>query len=116
MGHADIQVFPPHQSREEHAVGSADQMPTLSVVIPVFNEAENITTLHARLSGVLKDLVPDYEIVVVDDGSRDESPAILRQCAANDPHVVVVELARNFGHQIAISAGLEDRRMVLYRS
>ena len=110
MGHAGIQVFPPHQSREDHAVGSADQIPMLSVVIPVFNEAENITTLLARLSGVLNDLVPDYEIVVVDDGSRDESPAILRQCVASDPHVVVVELARNFGHQIAISAGLEHSR------
>ena len=110
MGPADVRVFPPPQSREEHTLSSIDQIPTLSVVIPVFNEAENIAILHARLSVMLKDLVPNYEIVVVDDGSRDESPAILRQYAVNDPHVVVVELARNFGHQIAISAGLEHSR------
>lgn len=110
MGHADVHVFPDPQSREAQDVDAANRMPALSVVIPVFNEAENIQALHARLSGVLKGLVPDYEIVLVDDGSRDESPTLLRQCAVDDPHVVVVELARNFGHQIAISAGLEHSR------
>jgi dolichol-phosphate mannosyltransferase len=81
--------------------------PDLSVVMPVFNEQENLLTLHARLSKVLQQTGLSYEIVFVDDGSRDSSVALLRAMASDDSHVLVVELARNFGHQIAISAGLD---------
>jgi dolichol-phosphate mannosyltransferase len=84
--------------------------PVLSIVIPVFNEAENIETLHLRLSAVLQDMGHEYEIIYVDDGSQDQSPALLNRLARGDGHVVVVELARNFGHQVAISAGLEHSR------
>lgn len=84
--------------------------PVLSIVIPVFNEAENIETLHSRLSAVLQDMDHEYEIIYVDDGSQDQSPALLNRLARGDGHVVVVELARNFGHQVAISAGLEHSR------
>lgn len=110
MAHAGMQVHPSPQSRDAGDAAVSEQVPTLSVVIPVFNEAENIHPLLARLGSVLPALVPDYEIVLVDDGSRDESPRLLRECAAKDPHIVVVELARNFGHQIAISAGLAHAR------
>ncbi|HJR77999.1 MAG TPA: glycosyltransferase family 2 protein [Nitrospiraceae bacterium] len=84
--------------------------PVLSIVIPVFNEEENIEALHSRLTTVLQDLGHEYEIIYVDDGSRDQSPALLNRLAEQDGRVVVVELARNFGHQVAISAGLEHTR------
>ena len=84
--------------------------PMLSIVIPVFNEAENLPTLHARLTDALNRLGFDYEIVLVDDGSEDQSPEILKRLESEDRRVVVVEFARNFGHQVAISAGLEHSR------
>src|SRR4051812_45317356 len=84
--------------------------PDVSVVIPVFNEEANLASLHARLTAVLDSLGLCYEIVFVDDGSRDSSVPLLRALADDDQHVVVVELARNFGHQIAISAGLDHAR------
>ena len=84
--------------------------PMLSIVIPVFNEAENLLTLHARVTGAMNRLGIDYEIVLVDDGSKDQSPDILKRLEDEDHRIVVVELARNFGHQVAISAGLEHSR------
>ncbi|MCS6288335.1 MAG: glycosyltransferase [Nitrospira sp.] len=84
--------------------------PELSVIIPVFNEAENLPTLHGRLTRALVNLGMEYEIVLVDDGSQDQSPGILRRMEAEDQRIVIVEFARNFGHQVAISAGLEQSR------
>lgn len=86
---------------------AAPPVPDLSVVIPVYNETENIPTLYERLTTVLQGLELSYEIIFVDDGSRDGSLQMLEDLAARDPHVVCVELARNFGHQTAISAGLD---------
>lgn len=82
----------------------------LSVVIPVYNEQENLDALYARLVSALESVEPSFEIVFVNDGSRDDSAAMLDVFAARDPRVQVVELARNFGHQIAISAGLDFAR------
>jgi polyisoprenyl-phosphate glycosyltransferase len=84
--------------------------PDLSVVIPVFNEADNLASLHSRLTAVLASIGLRYEIIFVDDGSRDTSLELLRDVAADDPCVLVVELARNFGHQVAISAGMDHAR------
>jgi glycosyltransferase involved in cell wall biosynthesis len=84
--------------------------PGVSVVIPVYNEQENLPILYERLTTVLKSAEPDYEIVFVDDGSRDRSLELLHGMENSDPHVCVVELARNFGHQVAISAGLDHAR------
>ena len=84
--------------------------PILSIVIPVFNEAENLVTLHTRLTDAMHRLGIDYEIVLVDDGSKDQSPDILKRLEREDHRIVVVEFARNFGHQVAISAGLEHSR------
>lgn len=85
-------------------------LPVLSVVIPVFNEEENLSVLYSRLTCVLKETEPDYEIIFVDDGSRDGSSAFLHQLAEQDERVTVIELARNFGHQVAISAGIDHAR------
>jgi dolichol-phosphate mannosyltransferase len=84
--------------------------PDVSVVIPVFNEEENLASLHARLIAALDSTRLRYEIIFVDDGSRDSSVPHLRLLAADDSRVVLVELARNFGHQVAISAGLDHAR------
>ena len=82
---------------------------TLAYVIPVFDEADTLEILHARLSEVAARLEERYEVrfVYVDDGSRDESLLLLHSVAERDARVSVVELARNFGHQVAVTAGLD---------
>ncbi len=81
--------------------------PELTVVIPIYNEEANLPMLYDRLTNVLEQAGQDYEILFVDDGSHDRSLELLQQLAAADPRVAFVELARNFGHQVAISAGLK---------
>ena len=78
----------------------------ISVVLPVFNEESNIEELYNRLAPVLQNVGP-YEIVFVDDGSSDSSPEIILKLRQDDPSVKLLRFSRNFGHQAAISAGLE---------
>jgi len=78
-----------------------------SVVIPVFNEEENLELLHRRLSKVLQHSYEDYEIILVDDGSRDKSLEIMSGLRMTDPKVKVISFSRNFGHQMAITAGID---------
>jgi len=78
-----------------------------SVVIPVFNEEENLELLHRRLSKVLENLCQDYEIIFVDDGSEDNSLEIMRKLRKISERVKVISFSRNFGHQIAITAGID---------
>jgi polyisoprenyl-phosphate glycosyltransferase len=92
------------------ALSTPEHQPELSVVIPVFNEEENITVLHSRLTAVLEDTHIDYEIIFVDDGSNDNSLKKLQNLSVKDKRVLVVELARNFGHQVGITAGLDFAR------
>lgn len=87
---------------------SADR-PLLSVVVPVLNEQESIPVLYQRLSAVLATL-GSHEILFVDDGSVDRSAAIVLGLRAGDPSVKLLRLSRNFGHQAALSAGLEHAR------
>jgi len=82
----------------------------VSIVIPVYNEATNLEALWRRLSAVITGGARDYEVVFVDDGSSDDSLSILRQIAAQDSRVRVVELARNFGQHSAILAGFRECR------
>ncbi len=77
----------------------------VSVVLPVYNEAEVLPILAARIAEVLNPCRMEYEIIFVNDGSRDESPQILDQLAAASDRVRVVHLSRNFGHQAAVQAG-----------
>ena len=83
----------------------------VSVVVPVYNEAEVIGEMYRRLTQVASTL-PDleYELVVVDDGSRDQSYAALVSLARVDPRLRVLKLSRNFGHQTAITAGIDVAR------
>jgi undecaprenyl-phosphate 4-deoxy-4-formamido-L-arabinose transferase len=84
--------------------------PHLSVVIPVFNEEENLPELLDRLTATLVPLGKTYEIVLVNDGSRDGSLAFLRDASARDPHLVVVDFNRNYGQHAAVFAGFESSR------
>lgn len=84
--------------------------PTLSVVVPIFNEAAVLPELEGRLLSVLAAACPDFEVVFVDDGSVDESPAILLGIAERNPRVRVLRFSRNFGHQAAVTAGIEHAR------
>ena len=81
--------------------------PVISVVVPIFNEEQLIVEFHEALSGVLKNAIEAWEVVYVNDGSTDSSLELLKEVQAMDPHVVVVELSRNWGHMGAISAGLK---------
>ncbi len=82
------------------------QPPALSVVVPCFNEQEVVGELHRRLSDTCAGLNLSYEVVLVNDGSTDRTWPLLVDLAAADPHLVLVNLSRNFGHQLALSAGL----------
>lgn len=79
----------------------------LSVIVPCYNEQEVLRESHRRLSESLASLGMDYEIVFVDDGSDDSTLDLLRRIQADDARTRVVVLSRNFGHQLALSAGLE---------
>lgn len=80
----------------------------ISIVVPVYNEAQGIAYFHERASAALGALDDcDYELVYVDDGSRDGSYDIMRGFVETDPRAKIVKLSRNFGHQIAITAGLD---------
>jgi dolichol-phosphate mannosyltransferase len=83
-------------------------MTALSIVVPCFNEEGCLAALHARLGAAARAAVgEDYEIVLVNDGSRDNSWTMMRAIAAADPHAVAVNLSRNHGHQLALTAGLD---------
>ena len=83
--------------REEYSV---------SVVVPIYNERENLIELHRQLVQALGGYRGNWEIILVDDGSTDGSPTVLRDLAANDPWVRVVMLRRNFGQTAAMLAGI----------
>ena len=81
--------------------------PVLSVVVPCYNEEEVLSETHRRLSGTLGDMGVSWEIVYVNDGSRDGTLDILRKLARDDDRVKMISFSRNFGHQIAVSAGMD---------
>lgn len=84
--------------------------PTLSVVVPVFNEMENVPALLDRLLPALAAAGLTFEVLFVDDGSRDETAAVVQRAAGANPAVRLVRLSRNFGHQAALVAGMEHAR------
>lgn len=78
-----------------------------SIVIPLFNEEPNIPTLYQRLVEVMTGFGKEFELVFINDGSRDRTLELVKQLAKEDPRVKYINLSRNFGHQIAVSAGLD---------
>src|SRR5580693_7568696 len=91
-------------------LASFGSKPEISVVVPCFNEDAVLPETTRRLTASLEQIGRPFEIIYVDDGSRDNTPRILTEIYASDPRIRVVRLSRNFGHQIAISAGLEYAR------
>jgi polyisoprenyl-phosphate glycosyltransferase len=83
---------------------------TFSVVAPVYNEAETLPRFYTRVVAVMEELGEPFELVFVNDGSTDSSYAVMRGLVARDPRVRLVDFSRNFGHQVAISAGLDYAR------
>lgn len=82
----------------------------VSVVVPIYNEEENIGLFHTTVSRVMDTIQEAWEIVYVNDGSRDSSLSLLLDIQKRDPRVTVVEFSRNFGHQAALTAGLQTAK------
>jgi polyisoprenyl-phosphate glycosyltransferase len=101
----------PHAGEwEEAAASAATPDPVLSVVIPIHNEQDCLGELHRRLTAVLERLGLVYEVILVDDGSSDGSTETIRHLASVHPVIHGVVLSRNFGHQLAVTAGLHRAR------
>ena len=84
-----------------------DQRPVISVIVPIFNEEEVIPELHRRMAAVLGNIGQPWELVCVNDGSRDASLSMLLSLREQDARVKIINFSRNFGHQIAITAGMD---------
>lgn len=84
--------------------------PFFSVILPIYNEESGIAELYKRLTAVFESMGKSYEFVFVDDGSRDRSFALLAELYENDPHVRALQFSRNFGHHIAMTAGMDAVR------
>jgi len=84
--------------------------PLVSVVVPIYNEEEGLPDLRSRLTTSLANIEGGYELVLVDDGSTDRSAEVIEAWATNDERVVLVQLSRNFGMEIAMTAGLDHAR------
>jgi glycosyltransferase involved in cell wall biosynthesis len=82
----------------------------VSVVVPIFNEQENLPELRRRLAETLDSTKDEWEVVLVDDGSADSSAKMLRDIHAADPRFKIITLSRNFGHQPAVTAGVHHAR------
>jgi glycosyltransferase involved in cell wall biosynthesis len=93
-----LDVLTPHFHREDH--------PAFSVVIPAFNEAEGLTTFHRRLVTVME-RIGSWEAIYVDDGSNDQTRQTIERLRQDDPRIALVCLSRNFGKEIATTAGLD---------
>jgi glycosyltransferase involved in cell wall biosynthesis len=91
-------------------LSSQERKPAISVVIPVFNERDNLPILCQRITAVMESCEPNYEIVFVNDGSRDGSVEFLQSMKILERKITIIDLARNFGHQVAISAGMDFAR------
>jgi dolichol-phosphate mannosyltransferase len=90
--------------------GHPEAAPVISIVVPLFNEEQNVAAVYRRLVDSLSALQLTFELVFVNDGSSDSTPALLDGLQSRDGRVVVVHLSRNFGHQPAVSAGLDHAR------
>ena len=85
-------------------------VPYLSIVVPVYNEEPAVELLVSRLCSSLEPISPDFEIVFVNDGSRDDTLPVLLELQKSEPRMVILDLSRNFGKEVAMSAGLQAAR------
>jgi polyisoprenyl-phosphate glycosyltransferase len=89
---------------------SQSARPVFSIVVPAFNEERNLPLLHARVAAVMQSLGEHWELVFVNDGSRDATLEVMHELRDHDRHIAVVNLSRNFGKEIATTAGLDHAR------
>jgi len=82
--------------------------PALSIVVPLYNEEANVEALYQRLKAVVDSMGVSYQFVFINDGSRDRTLALVHELSRRDRHVCYIDLSRNFGHQIAVTAGLDN--------
>lgn len=82
----------------------------ISIVTPVYNEEDNVVFFHEEITKVMKSTGMDYELIYVNDGSKDRTDELIRELAEKDPHVRAITFARNFGHQTAITCGMDFAR------
>ncbi|MCJ7511440.1 MAG: glycosyltransferase family 2 protein [Anaerolineales bacterium] len=87
-----------------------EKNPVFSIIAPIYNELANLPALHARVSGVMNGMGEPWELLLVDDGSDDGSAEAILALAESDAHVRPVMFSRNFGHQLAVTAGLDYSR------
>ncbi|MCB0311122.1 MAG: glycosyltransferase family 2 protein, partial [Bdellovibrionales bacterium] len=101
MSKEDIQSRPGRKPRTAKPT-------SISVVTPCYNEELVVHELHRRLTSVLEKVGLPYEIILVDDGSKDNTWPLLTELREKDRHLKIVRLARNFGHQLALTCGLDQ--------
>ena len=100
-----------HMSQHDDSTASPGApAPRLSVVVPFYNESENIRRMHAAIVGAMSPLGLPFEMVFVDDGSKDDTLQIAIEIAAGDPRVRVVKFRRNYGQTPAMAAGIQQAR------
>ena len=97
----------PKSLPQEERLEEASMRPTYSVVAPVYNEEGNLRKFYERVAKTMNDLDEAWELVLVNDGSRDGSLDLMRELSNEDSHVKYVNFARNFGHQTAVTAGVD---------
>ncbi len=97
-------------SQDQRRRPSERRLDLLSVVVPCYNESDGLETLYAALTPVLETAAPNHEIVLVDDGSRDDTFIVARKLAAADSRVKAIRFARNFGKEAGMAAGLREAR------
>lgn len=85
-------------------------MPTVSVVAPAYNEQEVLGEFYRRVTAVMTEMGCAYEIVLINDGSRDSTLELMHMLRDRDPHLTIIDLSRNFGKEIALSAGLDHTK------
>ena len=99
---------PQHKADQKQAESpDIDRRPVISVIVPIFNEEEVIPELYRRMAAVLGSIGQTWELVCVNDGSRDASLSLLLSLREQDARVKIINFSRNFGHQIAITAGMD---------
>ncbi|MGL5064826.1 MAG: glycosyltransferase, partial [Microcoleus sp.] len=99
-------MLPTNAIYYRNTVNAMDAATKYSLVIPIYNEEETLVELYRRISGVMERLDGPVELILINDGSRDRSLEIMRELHEKDRRVCYLSLARNFGHQIAVTAGL----------
>lgn len=108
----DIPLTPQSRALSHPALAprTPGEVPSISIVAPAYNEQEVLGEFHRRVTEVMASLGCQYEIVLVNDGSRDNTLALMYALRERDPHISVVDLSRNFGKEIALSAGLDHTK------